>query len=142
MTSVKQLYLTCILCREAGTIKYPSTVSIDHLIGNTQSSAVHVCPAICEGCADERKNESAIEYFNIHKVALSYVESTLVYHEAILSNRNDVIIPSINGLCVPVHVYLLMNYLKDTCIVYSMEYDDGRLFTSPMEPYFFGNQYV
>jgi hypothetical protein len=135
---MKQLYLTCILCRDGGIIEYSPDISIDHLIGDTKSSTTHVSPVVCDICETERKNEDAIEYFNTSGVELHYVESTLVYHEAMLLRQSKPMVVLRNERVRPLSMFILMNDLKDKCTLYSMEYDDGRLFPVSMDKSFFG----
>jgi hypothetical protein len=136
--SMKQLYVTCILCRDGGIIEYSPNISIDYLIGDTKSSMTHVSPVFCDSCENQRKNEDAIEYFNTHGVELSYVKSTLVYHEAMLLRQSTPTILSVNERVGPLGMFTLMTDLKDKCTLYSMEYDDGRLFPVSMDRPFFG----
>jgi hypothetical protein len=134
---MKHIYLTCVLCRDGGIAEYPLAMNIDDVIGNTKSSQTHVSPAICGTCASQRKNQSAIEYFDTHGVELSYVESTLVYREAVILSHSDPVIILDDGLARPLQMKIVMNELKDNCILYSMEYDCGRLFPIPMDRSFF-----
>jgi hypothetical protein len=136
--SMKQLYLTCILCRDGGIIEYSPDMSIDHLIGDTMSSMTHVSPVMCDSCETQRKNEDAIEYFNTYGVELSYVKSTLVYHEAMILRQSDPMTISHNERAKPLSMFTLVNHLKDKSILYSMEYDDGRFFPVSMDRSFFG----
>jgi hypothetical protein len=135
---MKHIYTTCVLCRDGGIIEYPLGMNIDHVIGNTKSSQTHVSPAICGTCASQGKNQSAIEYFDTHGIELSYIESTLVYREAVIFCHSNPVIILQDGLVRPLQMRTVMNELKDNCILYSMEYDCERLFPIPMDRSFFG----
>lgn len=136
--NMKQLYVTCVLCRGGGIVEYPPEQDIDYLIGNTQSSLTHVSTVVCGGCETQRENETAIEYFQDYGVPVDYIKSTLVYREAELFRQQAPTIVLTDYRAEPLLLYELVSNVKNTCTLYSMEYDDRRLFPSPANEYFFG----
>lgn len=99
----------------------------------TQASAV-----ICDQCEHNKRNSAAIEYFNTSGVELSYIESTIVYDEAWTLRQSSPVTPSSNGRVKPCIMFTLMQELKDKSTLYSLEYDDNRMFPIYMKKSFFG----
>lgn len=93
---------------------------------------------VCAGCEISQENRASIEYYEDYGIRMSYVTSTLIYNEARLFRQCAPKVVLTDDVIIPLSLYKLIDEVKDTCTLYSLEYDDERLFPVSMNECFFG----
>jgi hypothetical protein len=133
-----RVYLTCVLCREAGIIEYPVGLYVDNGTAIGAFSGRSVLGTVCHHCMSEDKNRSAVEYYVGCGIAEEYIRSTLPYFEAFFEYNGSVRVILNHDMARVTDISSLMNNITDECTLYSLDYDDNRMFEQSPEYWFFG----
>jgi hypothetical protein len=133
-----RVYLTCVLCREAGIIEYPIGLYVDSGTAIGAFSGRSVLGTVCKCCLDSDSNRSAIDYYLECGIAKEYIKSTLPYFEAFFEYNGSVRVILDDDVAKVADIESLMENVTDDCILYSLEYDDNRMFETSPGFWFFG----
>jgi len=135
-----EVYLTCVLCRSGGIIEYPVGLYVNTGTAIGAFSGRSVLGTVCHNCMCDNKNRSAIEYYVERGIAKDYIASTLPYFEASFEYNGGVRIIINNDMARVTCISSLMNNMVDECALYSLDYDDNRMFKELPEYWFFGHE--
>ena len=133
-----KVYLTCVLCREAGTIEYPIGLYVDNGTAIGAFSGRSTLGTVCYHCISEDKNIPAMNYYKEHGISVGYITSTVPYFEAQFEYNGSVRVILNGDMARVTDVISLMRNVTEECTLRSLDYDDNRMFDGSPEYWFFG----
>lgn len=131
-------YLQCVLCTDRGVITKCYKDSLVYTDPEDTSTDAVLAPIICYCCGDDKGKQHEAEYYREKGVPIDYILSTIIGHDAHMEHGGGVYVAVNEDMATVVDINTFTNVRSRTSRLYSMEYDDGRLFKERAEYGFFG----